>query len=302
MPARTDRRRSAICQLLTVTCAAVALAGCGSGGAPNVLTAPIRTVHTPAGTIGYRELGTGTPLLLIVSGDASMDYWPPSFVDALAAHHKVVVFDNAEVGRTTALPGTAKLTITAMASQTSALISALRLHRPAVLGWSMGGMIAQVLAVRHPAQVSRLILAASAPGTGKALPLRHAAAIAAPNPASQLSLVFPKNQAAAAMAYVNAIKQYPGFYGVSAATEHKEYLAVQQWFAGQDPAGRLVGDIHVPTLVADGTQDQFIATANDRQLASSVPGARLLMYRDAGHDFLFQEGVRFVRTVERFIA
>jgi pimeloyl-ACP methyl ester carboxylesterase len=63
-----------------------------------------------------------------------------------------------------------------------------------------------------------------------------------------------------------------------------------------------VGDLRVPTLVADGTLDQFIATANDRQLASSVPGARLLMYRDAGHDFLFQDAARFVRTVETFIA
>jgi pimeloyl-ACP methyl ester carboxylesterase len=101
-----------------------------------------------------------------------MDGWPPGFVDALAAQHKVVVFDNAGVGRTSAVPAPALLSITAMASQTSALISALRLRRPAVLGWSMGGMIAQDLAVSHPAQVSRLILAATAVGTGKARPSR----------------------------------------------------------------------------------------------------------------------------------
>jgi pimeloyl-ACP methyl ester carboxylesterase len=166
----------------------------------------------------------------------------------------------------------------------------------------MGGMIAQDLAIRHPAQVSRLILAATAAGTGKAVPLQHNAAAAAPNPATILSLLFPKDQAAAAGAYRKAILQYPGFYGVSAATEHSQNLAVQQWLAGHDTAGRLVGDLRVPTLVADGTLDQFIATANDRQLASSVPGARLLMYRDAGHDFLFQDGARFVRTVETFIA
>jgi pimeloyl-ACP methyl ester carboxylesterase len=288
--------------MLAVTCAAVILAGCGSGGAAGVLTAPVRIVRTPAGTVGYREVGTGTPVLLIIGADASMDDWPPGFVDALAAHHEVVVFDNAEVGRTTAVPGTAQLTITAMASQTSALISALRLHRPAVLGWSMGGMIAQVLAVRHPAQVSRLILAATAAGTGKAVPLQHAAAAAAPNSVNILSLLFPKDQAVAARAYLNGIQQYPGYYGVSAAAERSQYLAVQQWLAGQDTAGRLVGDLRVPTLVADGTLDQFIATANDRQLASSVPGARLVMYRDAGHDFLFQDAARFLRTVEMFIA
>lgn len=302
MPARTGHLRSSVSLMLAVTCAAVILAGCGSGGAAGVLTAPVRIVRTPAGTVGYREVGTGTPVLLIIGADASMDDWPPGFVDALAAHHEVVVFDNAEVGRTTAVPGTAQLTITAMASQTSALISALRLHRPAVLGWSMGGMIAQVLAVRHPAQVSRLILAATAAGTGKAVPLQHAAAAAAPNSVNILSLLFPKDQAVAARAYLNGIQQYPGYYGVSAAAERSQYLAVQQWLAGQDTAGRLVGDLRVPTLVADGTLDQFIATANDRQLASSVPGARLVMYRDAGHDFLFQDAARFLRTVEMFIA
>lgn len=302
MPARTERLRSSICQMLVLTCAAVTLAGCGSGGAAGVLTAPVRIVRTYAGTVGYREIGTGTPLLLIVGADASMDNWPPSFVDALAAHHEVVVFDNAGVGRTTAVRGTAQLTIPAMASQTSALISALRLHRPAVLGWSMGGMIAQVLAVRHPAQVSRLILAATAAGAGRAVPLQHAAAAATPISAKILPLLFPKDQAVAARAYLDGIQQYPGYYGLSAATQRSQFLAVQQWLAGQDTAGRLVGDLRVPTLVAGGTLDQFMATANERQLASSVPGARLLMYRDAGHAFLFQDAARFVRTVEMFIA
>jgi pimeloyl-ACP methyl ester carboxylesterase len=101
----------------------------------------------------------------------------PDFVDALAAHHRVVVFDNAGVGGTAGLP--APLTISAMAGQTSALITALRLGRPAVLGWSMGGMTAQALAVLHPDQVSRLVLAATQAGTGRSLPIPPAAQAAA---------------------------------------------------------------------------------------------------------------------------
>jgi pimeloyl-ACP methyl ester carboxylesterase len=162
--------------LLAACCATAVLAGCGSTSGPDVLTAPIQVVRTADGTVGYRELGSGPPLLLITGASASMDDWPPSFIDGLAAHHTVVVFDNAGVGRTAAVSAPGSLNITAMASQTSALISALRLRRPAVLGWSMGGMIAQALAVGHPAQVSRLILAATAPGTGKAVPLPPSAA------------------------------------------------------------------------------------------------------------------------------
>ena len=302
MPARAERMRFPVSWLLAVCCAAAALAGCGSGGSgPDVLTAPVRVVRTPAGTVAYRELGSGPALLLITGAGESMDGWPPSLVDALAAHHEVVVFDNAGVGQTSAVSAPASLSVTAMTSQTSALISALRLRRPAVLGWSMGGMIAQALAVSHPAQVSRLILAATAVGTGKAVPLPPSATVFDLSPAKLEAQLFPKNQAAAARAYLNAIQQYPGSYGVSAATFHGQYRAAERWLAGQDPAGRLVGDIRVPTLVADGTQDQFIVTANARLLASSVPGAKLLLFDDAGHAFLFQDAARFTRAVETFI-
>jgi len=175
-----------------------------------------------------------------------------------------------------------------------------------VLGWSMGGMIAQALAVSHPAQVSRLILAATAVGTGKALPLPPSAAsqcvCLGRSPAQVVAQLFPKNQAAAARAYLNDIEQYPGLYGISAAAFQNQYLAVQRWLAGQDAAGRQVGDLRVPTLVAGGTRDRFIVTANDRLLASSVPGAKLLLFDDAGHAFWFQDAAWFIRAVETFIA
>jgi pimeloyl-ACP methyl ester carboxylesterase len=302
MPTRVEHMRFPVSAMLAVCCAAAALAGCGSGGGPDVLTAPIRVVRTSAGTVGYRELGTGPALLLIMGGGLSMDGWPPGFVDTLAAHHKVVVFDNAGVGRTAAVSAPDLLSITAMASQTSALISALRLRRPAVLGWSMGGMIAQALAISHPAQVSRLILAATAAGTGKGRPIpQPTAAEFGRSPAKLVSLLFPKNQAAAARAYLNDIEQYPGFYGISTAAYRSQYVAVQRWVAGQDAAGRLVGEIRVPTLVADGTQDQYIGTANDRLLARSVPGAKLLLFDDAGHAFWFQDAARFIRAAETFM-
>ena len=103
---------------------------------------------------------------------------------------------------------------------------------------------------------SRLILAASAVGTGKALPLPASATVFDLNSAELVAQLFPKNQAAAARDYLNAIQQYPGFYQVSAATFHSQYLAAERWLAGQDAAGHLVGDLRVPTLVADGTLDQ----------------------------------------------
>jgi pimeloyl-ACP methyl ester carboxylesterase len=273
-----------------------------SGGAPpDIVAAPTLVASTAAGDIGYREVGTGSPVLLITGFSGTMDDWAPSFVDALAAHHTVVVFDNAGIGDTSSLPS--PLTIPAMAGQASALISALRLGRTAVLGWSMGGMIAQALAVLHPRQVGGLILAGTQAGTGTSLPIPAAAqaALASGNLAALLSVLFPADQIAAAEAYLAGIVQYQDRYPVSAAVLAEQSAAIQQWMAGQDPAGRRLGRIRARTLVADGTQDAFDPVANDWLLARGIPRARLVLYPDAGHAFLFQAAAQFVPAVERFL-
>jgi pimeloyl-ACP methyl ester carboxylesterase len=128
-----------------------------SASARAIVSAPVRVAHTKLGAVGYRIVGTGPPLVLITGYTATINDWDPRFVGALAQHYRVVMFDNAGVGRTQALP--TPLTIDAMANQTSALIDALGLDRPDVLAWSMGGTIAQALAVLHPAQVRRLCCA-----------------------------------------------------------------------------------------------------------------------------------------------
>jgi pimeloyl-ACP methyl ester carboxylesterase len=331
---RVSRRLNhAASSALALAAAAALLAGCGGGGSPatsatsttstapatvtttspapsglgtvlprDVVNAPTRIAHTSAGPVGYREVGAGSPLLLVMGLGGSIDDWQPYFVATLAAHHTVVVFDNAGVGQTAAL--TSPLTITAMANQASALITALRLGRPAVLGWSMGGMIAQALAVLHPAQVSRLILAATQAGTGTArpVPAAAAAAVVSSNPATVLSVLFPPSAAAASQTYVAGILRYPGFYQAPSAVVAEQAVAVGQWIAGGDPAGRRLGEVRIPTLVADGTVDALDPVANARQLASLVPGARLLLYPGAGHAFLFQDLTSFLPAVARFLS
>jgi pimeloyl-ACP methyl ester carboxylesterase len=221
-------------------------------------------------------------------------------VDALAANHRVVVFDNAGVGKTAAI---AKLTIPAMAQQTSALISALGLTHPTVLGWSMGGMIAQALAVLHPSQLTRLVLAATQAGTGKAAPVPPAAqaALESGNPLAILSVLFPRGHAAAARAYATSLFQYPGLYGVTALVQAAQQSAIDRWLAGDDHAGRQDGAIAAPTLVADGALDALDPVANDHQLASLIPGAQLVLYPGAGHAFWFQDQAEFVPRLDDFL-
>lgn len=231
-----------------------------------------------------------------------MDSWPPSFVDALAEHHRVVVFDNAGIGQTAALRG--PLSIDRMADQTSAFITSLQLHHPAVLGWSMGGMIAQALAVRHPGKVGHLVLTATYPGDGSASPLTAAgqADLQRHTNAAFLRILFPPGQRAAARDYVREVDQYTGFYVASPATKEAQDDADGRWTAGLVSTGYEDRKIRAPTLVADGREDVIDPTPNDRVLARSIKGAELALYPDAGHGFLFQDASRFVRLVDSFLA
>ena len=230
-----------------------------------------------------------------------MEGWDRRFVDALAQHYRVVIFDNAGVGGMSALP--APLSVDAMANQTSALITALGLGRPDVLGWSMGSMIAQALAVLHPDQVNRLVLCASYPGNGTTTrPTQQAiAALDSGDEQKVMADLFPADQAAAGNAYLAAISSYPAAPAVPADVVAAQGRAVDAWWAGQDPAGVRAAAITAPTLVADGAADQLDPTVNSHTLAGLIPGATLTLFPDAGHAFLFQDQATLVSQVESFL-
>ena len=289
--------RRAIALGLAAVLMSFALSACASSpgkapGTASVVSAPVRIAHTGLGAIGYRVVGSGPPLVLIMGYGWTMEGWDPRLVHALARHNRVVMFDNSGVGRTEDLPP--PLTIDAMADQTSALIDTLGLGRPDVLGWSMGGMIAQALAVLHPAQVRRLVLCATYPGTGAAVPPSQAAL--------QAGSDFPANQVKAYAAFKAAVSEYPAAPAASAGAKGAQGIASADWQDGIDATGRKVAEISVPTLIADGTDDQLNPVANDHILARLIPRARLVLYPDAGHGFLFQDGTPFASLVDSFLA
>ncbi|HEX3492842.1 MAG TPA: alpha/beta hydrolase [Streptosporangiaceae bacterium] len=273
------------------------LAACGSPvslapGPRSVVAAPVRIAHTRLGAVGYRVVGSGPPLVLIMGYGWTMDDWDPRLVHALARHHRVVMFDNSGIGRTSEL--SEPFSIDDMADQTSALIDTLRLGRADVLGWSMGGMIAQALAVLHPAQVRRLVLCATYPGTGQA--------VMPPQAVTRAGSDFPANQAGAFNAFKAAISAYPSAPSVSPGTKGIQSMAVGNWLTGTDPAGRRTTRIPAGTLIADGADDQLDPVANDHALARTIHGARLVLYPDAGHAFLFQDWPRFASQADSFLA
>ena len=301
----TGRRFRIVAALAVAGMTAAGLAACGSaqpGGTAaatySVTSTPVQVEQTAFGPVEYREVGNGQPLVLIMGYGGTLDTWTPQFVDTLALHYRVVAFDNAGIGQTKALPP--PLTIDAMANQTSALISALGLGRPDVLGWSEGGMIAQALAVLHPRQVSRMVLCATFPGVGTVIPPQSA--IDDLTNGNGLSVLYPADQPMAADAFAGGTESYPSAEQAPASVISAQGDAALSWWHGDDAAGRRTSTITAATLVADGAEDQLDAEANSRAIARLIPGARLALYPDAGHAFLFQEGTPFVHTIESFLS
>lgn len=267
----------------------------------SIASTPVQIAHTRLGTVAYRTIGTGPPLLLITGYGATMESWDPRFVNALAQQHRVIVMDNAGVGESAGL--SAPLTIDAMADQTSALIDTLGLGRPDVLGWSMGSMIAQALTVRHPNQVDRLILCASYPGNGTTVRPSRAVLddFESGDQPKVMSTLFPSDQTAAQNAYLAATSSYPPSPPAPPNVVSAQKHAVDAWWSGTDPAGNKAATITVPTLVADGTVDQLDPTTNSRTVVDLIPGAKLQLYPDAGHAFLFQDQAIFAARVDSFL-
>ena len=262
----------------------------------SVASAPVQTVHTTLGTVAYRAVGSGSPLVMVNGWSATMEDWDRLLVDALAQHQRVFIFDNAGIGRTQGLPP--PLSIDSMANQTAAFIDALHLVRPDVLGWSMGTAIVQALAVLHPSEVGALVLCAPYPGNGGVV-LPPPSVLNAENDPTAL---FPANQIGAEDTYDTAISSYPKAPPAPQATDSAQLQALHQWWAGGDPTGRLVGKITVPTLLADGTDDRLDPVANSHLLGRLIPGATIKLYPDAGHAFLYQDDTAFATLVESFLS
>src|SRR3954465_6008898 len=205
---------------LVVLVLALAAATAPAASAATAVNAPTKVVKIGRQKVGYRTFGSGRPLVMIMGLGGTMGAWDPTFLDALAAGgHRIVLLDNEGVGRTARLPG--NLTIRRMGDTAAGLIARLKLKRPDVAGWSMGGMIAQSLAVRHPKSVRRLVLLATAPGDGKGAPPTPDAlkALSFSDPPAPLRLIFPADQTAARDTYVADIIKRQPFDGLAPAAQ-----------------------------------------------------------------------------------
>lgn len=267
------------------------------------------TSHVDAGgtRFAYREFGprSGVPLVLLHHFTATIDDWDPRVLDGLAAERHVVVFDNRGIGGTT---GRVPATVEAMAEDALAFIHALGLAEVDLLGFSLGGFIAQVIATREPHLVRRLVLAGTGPAGFKGVgqlnrrlltdTAQGAVRLRDPKPL----LFFTRTGAgrAAAADYMARLGERTGdrVKRTSLRAAARQLVAIARW--GASPPTDL-GLIQQPALVANGEDDRMLATRGSFDLAHRLPNARLVIYPDAGHGGVFQHHDRFVPEVLRFL-
>jgi pimeloyl-ACP methyl ester carboxylesterase len=258
----------------------------------------------------YRDTGgeDGVPLVLLQHFRGNLDNWDPALIDALAARgRRVVTFDNAGVGGST---GTIPYTIEQMARDAIAFLNALELSQADLLGFSIGSFVAQQIALVRPAIVRRLVLASSVPQGAAGM---HGwapeviGAIGTPQTSQQAYLdVFFTQSASSRQAGQEAQRR---MYARTEdrdtatmwATREAQYDAVCTWGIPNHALLQRLSAIEMPVFVANGDSDPMILPRYSYLLAGLIPRARVKIYPDSAHGFLFQHHAEFAADVEAFL-
>ena len=269
--------------------------------------APTRSVDVAGTTFVYRELGpaTGVPVIMLNHWGAVLDNFDPRIVDGLAASRPVIAFDYRGVG---ASGGTAPLTVAEMAGDAIAFIRALGFAEVDLLGFSLGGFVAQDIALKEPDLVRKIILTGTGPAGGEGIekvgavswPLIIKGMLTFRDPKFYLFFTSTANGHRAAKEFLNRLKERKADrdkpIGVGAFL--RQLKAIKAWGtqAQQD-----LRRIQKPVLVVNGEQDKMVPSSNSIDLARRLPNAELVLYEDAGHGGIFQFHEVFVKKVLEFL-
>ena len=257
----------------------------------------------------YRDLGTdAVPLVLLQHFRGNLDYWDPALVDALAAQRRVITFDNVGVGATT---GSTPNTIAAMAHGAIDFLEAMGLQRVDLLGFSIGSFVAQEIALIRPDLLRRMVLASSAPQGaagmhGWAPEVIGAVGEPETSPEGYVSVFFAPTKTSLEAGQQAAGRIFGGRTTdrdepTTWQTRQAQYDAVCSWGIPNHSLLQRVAAIELPVFVANGDSDPMILPRYSHLLAGLLPDARVTIYPDSAHGFLFQHHRQFAADVHAFI-
>jgi pimeloyl-ACP methyl ester carboxylesterase len=273
-------------------------------------TAPTQFVEANGIRFAYRRFGKsgGVPLVFNMHFIGTMDHWDPLVTDGLAAKREVILFNNAGISSTS---GEVPTSVEEMAVNAAAFIGALGFAKVDVLGFSLGGFVAQALAVADPGLVRRLILVGTGPRAGEGMVTLTPEAQAVfgstyANPDELwLGVFFTPTEAsqAAGRSFLRRfrlrVEDRDPEVGESVAPAQID--AIGRWGAPRAGAFDYLREITHPTLVINGSNDVIIYTVNSFILQQNLPNAQLILYPDSNHGSQYQYPTLFVADVTRFL-
>lgn len=272
------------------------------------ITAPTRTVVADEKAFAYRELGPehGLPAIFFNHLTATLDNWDPRVIDAIAHERRVIAFDQPGAGAST---GTVQDTVEAMADDARTFVGALGLDQVDIVGFSLGGMVAQVLALAHPRLVRRLVLAGTGPAGGRGIDAvagvtyRAIARGAVTRVDPKENLFFNRNKVGkqAARDFTNRLQERATDRDapITVTALRTQLKAIKAW-GRAEPAD--LSRLAQPTLVVNGDHDKMVPTSLSGDLHRRIPDSRLVIYPDSGHGAIFQYHDRFARDVLTHLA
>jgi pimeloyl-ACP methyl ester carboxylesterase len=278
----------------------------------NVITsyaqASARTITAGGVTYAYRELGPkgGIPVIFFVHLAATLDNWDPRIVDPIAKHHHVIAFDNRGVGGSS---GQVPDSIEAMADDAVTFIKALGFDKVDIFSFSLGGMVAQALVVKHPDLVRRLILTGTGPKGGKDIDkvvrttyydiLR--ATLTRSDPKEFLFFNRDTTGKLAAKAFVKRLRERTVGRDaeIKLRTFRTQLKAIKKW--GRDTPDDL-STITQPTLIANGDNDRMVPSVLSQDLHRRIKDSELTIYPNSGHGGIFQFHAEFAPVAVEFLA
>lgn len=266
----------------------------GPGPATRFADARNRTLVVNGTSFGYRDVGSGTgvPIVMLNHWGAVLDNFDPRIVDGLASRHRVVMIDYRGIGSSA---GTAPDSVEAMARDTIDMIRALGLEQVDLFGFSLGGFVAQEVALKEPRLVRRMVLAGTGPAGGPGIariwsvswPLILKGLLTLRDPKHHLFFTSTANGQRAARAFLARLEERTAgrVRGPTPAAFLNQLKAIRGWGrrAPQD-----LTSLKMPVLVMNGDHDIMVPTENSVDMARRIPGARLVIYPDAGHGGVFQ--------------
>jgi pimeloyl-ACP methyl ester carboxylesterase len=293
---------------LVGTRAAHAMEASKSGNSHN--TTPNQYVEVAGAKFAYRRFGKkdGTPIVLLQHFIGTMDWWDPALTDGLAQERPVILFDNRGVGLSS---GETPTSFEAMAQDAAAFIGALGLKKVDLLGFSIGGFIAQELVLARPDLVRKVILAGTGPRGGQDMQEPSPAVMAAvsvPHPIKNRPFLFfsasTKSQSAAKSFMERTAQRTVDLDPESSMqTMQAQGQAMQAWGLADSNTAYIqrLKSFQPPALVVNGSNDIMVPTINSYALAQALPNAELIIYPDSGHGSIFQFAGLFVQHASLFL-